>query len=184
MDYRIRYYSPNLRRFIEPDPIGFEGGMNLYAYVGNDPGNALDPLGLQEEGIGFGNMHALRNFSNSLSSTHAMNEALRRGKVTSGPPTTKQILSTGRDNFVCYMNDRGQAVIDHMQSDMRQSQLHSLYEIATFSVTTIAIDDSDLGGMGGVISNVPLSNRYVFGIIAVTGVLNYMFSPSDSACEK
>ena len=46
MDYRNRYYSPGLRRFIEPDPIGFEGGMNLYAYVGNDPVNAIDPWGL------------------------------------------------------------------------------------------------------------------------------------------
>ena len=45
--YRNRYYSPQLRRFIEPDPIGFEGGMNLYAYVGNDPVNAIDPWGFE-----------------------------------------------------------------------------------------------------------------------------------------
>jgi len=40
-----RYYDPNVGRFINPDPIGFAGGMNLYAYCG-DPVNAVDPSGL------------------------------------------------------------------------------------------------------------------------------------------
>ena len=66
--YRNRYYSPQLRRFIEPDPIGFEGGMNLYAYVGDDPANAVDPIGLVRE-FGFGSMNAMRNFSIALSAT-------------------------------------------------------------------------------------------------------------------
>ena len=40
-----RYYSPSLGRFLSPDPIGTDGGLNLYAFVGNNPINQIDPLG-------------------------------------------------------------------------------------------------------------------------------------------
>ena len=49
-----RYYSPTLGRFLEPDPIGQDGGINIYAYTGNDPINFTDPLGLCA-GAGCGN---------------------------------------------------------------------------------------------------------------------------------
>jgi RHS repeat-associated protein len=46
--YRARYYSSELQRFISEDPIGFSGGsINLFSYVGNNPVNRRDPLGLQ-----------------------------------------------------------------------------------------------------------------------------------------
>ncbi|WP_437339502.1 RHS repeat-associated core domain-containing protein [Sorangium sp. So ce394] len=42
---RYRYYDPELGRYISPDPIGYFGGLNLFAY-GPNPIGWPDPLGL------------------------------------------------------------------------------------------------------------------------------------------
>jgi RHS repeat-associated protein len=41
----FRYYDPETGRFLSHDPIGLEGGHNLFRYV-RDPNSATDPLGL------------------------------------------------------------------------------------------------------------------------------------------
>ena len=46
---RNRWYDPNTGRFTQEDPIGFGGGSNLYAYVGNNPVSFRDPLGLSAD---------------------------------------------------------------------------------------------------------------------------------------
>lgn len=48
--YRARSYDPPAGRFLQKDPIGYQGsGVNLYPYVRNNPINYRDPLGLCEK---------------------------------------------------------------------------------------------------------------------------------------
>ena len=44
--YGYRFYEPNLQRWLNEDPIGEAGGLNLFGFVGNNPINRDDPEGL------------------------------------------------------------------------------------------------------------------------------------------
>ncbi|WP_209262649.1 RHS repeat-associated core domain-containing protein [Thiorhodococcus minor] len=44
--FGARDYDPYTGRWLGKDPIGFEGGVNLFGYVDNDPANWIDSRGL------------------------------------------------------------------------------------------------------------------------------------------
>lgn len=47
---RQRWYDSSLGRWLNSDPIGFDGGLNLFTYVNQNPVNIMDPSGLQPPG--------------------------------------------------------------------------------------------------------------------------------------
>ena len=53
---RARFYTSGEGRFLNPDPIGINGGENLYDYANNNPTNLIDPVGLKPK---FPNAYAL-----------------------------------------------------------------------------------------------------------------------------
>jgi RHS repeat-associated protein len=76
----VRYYAPWLERWTSCDPAGLIDGLNLYAYVQNNPVRRVDQLGLEGEGDGEDKEHT-KNARRSTKDDHEEGRArVRREK--------------------------------------------------------------------------------------------------------
>ncbi|ELY3774570.1 RHS repeat protein, partial [Cronobacter dublinensis] len=94
----FRYYDPQTGRFTVPDPIGFNGGWNLYQYAPN-PLEWIDPLGLAGSRLPRTNGHwdGVPGESNWYSYNEKVNA------VTSNQPIP---FSNGRPDFSTWSKGR------------------------------------------------------------------------------
>lgn len=49
-----RVYDARLGRFLQPDPLGFVDGLNVYVFAHNAPGTFIDPLGFKSNDLDWG----------------------------------------------------------------------------------------------------------------------------------
>jgi RHS repeat-associated protein len=96
-NYRHRYYSPSLGRFVQPDPIGIQGGdVNLYRCCGNNPVNGVDPLGfrsLESRAVQF--FTGISQVANSYVSLHVAVVAGVAGEATLGAGAVLALKALG-----------------------------------------------------------------------------------------
>jgi RHS repeat-associated protein len=70
--YGYRYYTPQTGRWINRDPIGEQGGLNLYGFVGNDGLVKWDILGKFDGVIFYSNQKITTDVENSISSPRSI----------------------------------------------------------------------------------------------------------------
>ncbi|WP_256817649.1 RHS repeat-associated core domain-containing protein, partial [Pseudomonas putida] len=89
----FRFYDPDIGRFTKTDPLGIEGGVNLYSYAPNIV-NYTDPLGLCPENVKEYDITPYRPSNSPLENHHgildiwaAQNVPSYGGKYPKGSPT-------------------------------------------------------------------------------------------------
>lgn len=110
-----RYYEPETGRYLSPDPMGLEGGMNLFSYVDGNPVNWVDPWGLSPRPAGVLNTQGLhwRGPATSHYNTHVtdgcLGAACQGEKVGFARPEIahKDAMDEHQTARICIEQERG-----------------------------------------------------------------------------
>ena len=85
------FYDPNIGRWVNRDPIGERGGIDLYRFVGNDPTDYVDEFGLR--------------YGNPVPPCAPYPDCINRPPPPSGPNPRPFSKSKCQDNFdTMYLN--------------------------------------------------------------------------------
>jgi RHS repeat-associated protein len=135
---KARYYNPYICRFLNPDPSGFSGGLNLYQFASGNPVCQVDPTG-------FGAISANTSQASWISGSTPNNSMYANGTpvnpqnpfgVSPNSPSTGQLFGNGLNNTVTAIGQTiGQGLYDltHLQfsTDQYNQIANTMYSTAT-----------------------------------------------------
>jgi len=155
---RARHYEAGFARFLQADPLGTAGGMNLYTYVENGPVDSFDPLGLVR----------WNDFFNGITTTLSGGLGLAAG-VAAAPATVGVSLAVlvpvggyktgiGLANTILALADQeGTGLTGSIPVDLTKNSENE-YLRAGGEIADLLLPDADLPGKWGRIHD--LLSRY------------------------
>ena len=172
--YLRRAYDPNLQRWLNRDPIAEQGGLNLYAFVNNNPINLIDPLGLLE---------AISAYKYWMGV--AVNGASTGGILGNAQAAGASIMTSFIDFFGA-RNVEGHAGMAGAAAGKGESGQEALYVAATFGDIVLAAAAGWTGGGGAAAKGVRLTEVgwYEVGSQTINGAVYRTLAEAGMAANK
>jgi RHS repeat-associated protein len=140
--YGVRYLNPDAGTWLTRDPVGEVDDVNLYGFVGRNPGNSIDAWGLQTRTRGAADLQVQRDmnlYRNSQAYLRAADTRFRDmvAKAPNMPPVMRQqvkqasrdlqtpVLRQGGSRFALW----GQMARDNIEMARRLDELSNMLKL-------------------------------------------------------